>query len=344
MFGRSAHMGGRLVPGIVVRAALVTALVLGALGGAAASATAGSECVAPEDGPEICLEAERTPESPVASTAGAPTYTSFSVTVANRDRGTATHVTLEVGPIVTDLAEGFVFFSATPSAGTCSYSAASSSLMCSLGSLASGAEVTLDLALRTPSSPGPAALEFTASFDEGPSDNPGSGGKIDSVSLTDVTPVQAAGGATASTFVPEGAAVQLGVSQDGQEGSVSLPAQDFSTTASLEFTGTNEIPFACPSVCRGGEWFSADIPGAFDPPAEFGLFWPAHLVSRKQTAKNFVVFYVSSPGADVETISARCDAARSVIPCIDDLTFFKKGPLKGGVAASVVRVDNGHMR
>jgi Domain of unknown function DUF11 len=337
-------MEGRLVPGIVVRAALVTALVLGALGGAAASATAGSECVAPGDGPQICLEVERTPESPVASTAAAPTYTSFSVTVANRDRSTATHVALEVRPIVTDLAEGFELFSATPSAGTCSYSAASSSLTCSVGSLARGAEFALDLALKTPSAPGPAALEFTASFDEGPSDNPGSGGKVDTVSLTDVTPVRAPGGATATSFVPEGADLQLGVTQGGQQGGVTLPAQDFSTTASLEFTGTNEIPFACPSVCRGGAWFSATIPGAFDPPAEFDLFWPANLVPRKQTERNFVVFYVSSPGADVETISARCDAARSVIPCIDDVTFFKKGPLKGGVAASIVRVDNGHMR
>ena len=337
-------MGGRLVPGIVVRAALVTALALGALGGAAASATAGSACVAPEDGPEICLEVERTPESPVASTANAPTYTSFSVTVTNRDQSTAAHVALEVGPIVTDGSEGFVLFSATPSAGTCSYSAASSSLTCSIGSLARGAQVALDLALRTPSTPGPAALEFTAAFDEGPSDNPGSGGKVDNVSVTDVTPVQAAGGATASTFVPEGAAVQLGVSQGGQEGSVSLPAQDFSTTASLEFTGTDEIPFACPSVCRGGAWFSAQIPGTFDPPAEFDLFWPAQLVPRKQTARTFVVFYLPSAGADVETISARCDAALSVIPCIENVTFFKKGPLKGGVAASVFRLDNGHMR
>ncbi|MGH3115069.1 MAG: hypothetical protein ACRDOP_16520, partial [Gaiellaceae bacterium] len=90
-------MAGRLVPGIVVRAALITALVLGALGGAAANATAGSECIAPADGPEICLEVERTPESPVASTAEAPTYTSFSVTLANRDRSTVTHVMLEAG-------------------------------------------------------------------------------------------------------------------------------------------------------------------------------------------------------------------------------------------------------
>lgn len=337
-------MGGRLVPGIVLRAALITALVLGALGGAAAGATAGSECIAPADGAEICLEVERTPESPVASTAEAPTYTSFSVTLANRDRSTVTHVMLEAGPIVTDLFEGFVLFSATPSAGTCSYSAASSSLTCSFDSLASGAKVTLELALRTPSTPGPAALEFTGSFDEGPSDNPGSGGKVDTVSVSDVTTVQAPGGPTASSFVPEGADLQLGVSQGGQQGSVSLPAQDFSTTADLEFTGTDEIPFACPSVCRGGEWFTAAIPGAFDPPAEFDLFWPAHLVPRKQTAKNFAVFYVSSPGAGVETISARCDATLSVIPCIENVTFFKKGPLKGGVAASVFRLDNGHMR
>lgn len=337
-------MGGRLVPGFVLRAALVAALALGALGGGVAGAAAGSECVAPADGPEICLEVERTPESPVASTAESPTFTSFSVTVANRDRSTATHVTLEVGPIATDVFEGFVLFSATPSAGTCSFSAASSSLTCSFDSLAGGDEVALDLALRTPSTPGPAALEFTGSFDEGPSDNPGGGGKVDTVSLTEVTTVQAPGGPTASSFVPEGAGLQLGVAQGGQEGNVSLPAQDFSTTADLQFTGTDEIPFACPSVCRGGEWFTAAIPGAFDPPAEFDLFWPAHLVPRKQTAKNFVVFYVSSPGAEVETISARCDAALSVIPCIENVTFFKKGPLKGGVAASVIRLDNGHMR
>jgi hypothetical protein len=333
-------MADRLGPRFALFVAFVAALVVGVAGGSAA----GSACIPSSEGPEVCLEVVGNTENPVASTAEAPTFTSFSATVDNRARNKVTHVELEVGPIVTDASQGFTFFSASPSVGTCSYSAASSSVTCELGSLGSGAQASVELVLGTPAVAGPAPLDFVASVDEGGNDNPDSGGKRDTVSLTEVTTVQAVGGPTASSFAPEGVDLNLGIAQQGQQGSVTLPAQEFSTTADLQFTGTDEVPFACPSVCRGGDWFTATIPGTFDPPAEFHLFWPARLVSAKQSAKNFAVFYVSSPGAPVETISTRCDAARSVVPCLEDVTFFKKGPLKGSISATVVRPSNGHMR
>jgi hypothetical protein len=337
-------MAGRLGSGLVLRAALVAALALVALGGAAAGADAGTACIPPDSGPEVCLEVARTPEGAVsASRQGANAYALFTATVANNSGQTVTHVALEVSPIVTDTSDGFVLFSADPSTGTCSYDEASSEVRCELGKLSRGRSAQVELVLAAPTTPGEAALDFIASFDEGPSDRPENPGKRDVIPLREVITILPPG-STASSFVPEGANLDLEIGKQGQAGGVELPPQDFSTTAALQFTSTNVIPFTCPSVCRGGDWFSATIPGTFAPAAEFDLFWPANLVPTKQTEKNFVVFYIAFVGAPVETIEARCDANLSVTPCIKDVTLFKTGPLKGALAATVVRTDNGHMR
>ena len=86
------------------------------------------------------------------------------------------------------------------------------------------------------------------------------------------------------------------------------------------------------------------MPGTFDPAAEVDFFWPASQVSTKQTVKNFVLFYVATPGASVEIISARCNAQLSVVPCLKDIAIAKSGPLKGSLTATLVTDHNGHMR
>jgi hypothetical protein len=192
-------------------------------------------------------------------------------------------------------------------------------------------------------------LEFKASTSKqhwdgyGWDDDHGSGS---SVTVTKTIDVTAPGGPTATSFVPEGAPLGLDTAKSGQTESVDLPAQEFSTTAALGYTSTAAIPFECPHyyVCRKGDWFSATIPGTFDPTAKFDLFWPAELISPKQTVKNFVVFYVRAPGAPVEIIKKRCGCGKPVVPCIAKVKKFTYGPLKGGFAATVVRDDNGHMR
>lgn len=336
-------MAGRLVRWIPFRAALLAALVLGALGGAAASPAASSACIPPDEGPEVCLDVAHTPETVSVSRSGGSAYAAFTAAIRNTSGQTVNHVTLEVTSIGTGPGDEFAFFSATPSTGTCSHDAASSEVRCLFGQLKKGASAQVELVLRAPTVPGEKALDFTAFFDERKSDNPGSPGKVDTVSVTE-TIVVTPPGPTANSFVPRNAAVGLEIDKNGQEGGVDLPPQSFSTTAALQFTPTNQIPFKCPSICRGGDWFSATIPGRFNPLAEFDLFWPAHLVPSKQTEQNFEVFYVAQPGAKVQIIKARCDSKLSVVPCLKDITEFKSGPLKGSFAATVVRADNGHMR
>ncbi len=336
-------MAGRLGSGLALRTALVAALALVALGGAAAGADAGTACIERSHGPEVCLDVKHSPDAVTASRPGAPAYASFTATVANNSKNTVTHVKLEVSRVGTDTATGFAFFSAASSVGTCSHDAKSAKVICFLDKLRSGQSAQAKLALAVPQTPGAARLDFTASFDEGPSDRPDNQGKRDTVTVTEVTTILPRG-ARANSFVPEGANLDLEIDKNVQEGGVELPPQDFSTTAALQFTGTNVIPFKCPFICRGGDWVSAAIPGRFDPAAEFDLFWHASLVSPKQTVENFVVYYIRAPGAKVEIIKARCDSKLSVIPCLKNVKKFTWGPLKGSFSATVVRIDNGHMR
>ncbi len=337
-------MAGRLVPRVVLLAILVGALPLGTAGAATTDGSAGFVCSPQSHEPEVCLQVEGTPDTVSASRPGAPAYVLFTATVTNASDETVTDVELEIASLAADTSGGFVLSSAAPNVGMCSLDDHSATLTCSFGKLNSGAVAQVDLVLQAPSTPGEAPIHFTASFEEC-DDDWCDHEESDTISLTKVTTVTAPG-ETASSFVPEGTAVALDIDKEGQEGALTLAAQKFSTTAELQFTSTGEIPFECPSpfVCRGGNWLTATIPGTFDPAAEFDLFWPAELVSRRQTVRNFVVFYIPSPGAPVQIIKTRCDAHLSVIPCLKDVTKFKRGPLKGSFAATVVRVDNGHMR
>jgi hypothetical protein len=141
--------------------------------------------------------------------------------------------------------------------------------------------------------------------------------------------------------------MDLSVTQDGRRDALSLPPQSFATTAELEFTSTAELPFTCPAgfVCRlGTPWLTATIPGSFDPVAEFDFFWPASQVSPKQTTKNFVLYYLAFPGAELEIVSARCNATLQVVPCLKNIVLPKTDPLKGTLSATLVTDHNGNMR
>jgi hypothetical protein len=325
---------------------LFGALALGSLGGAAESPAAVA-CIPPEDGPNVCLDVSHTPDGPSISTAGGVRYASFDATVTNNAKNALTHATLDIAPVAAGLGADFSFFkNATPSAGSCSYSAASQRIRCLLGKLRSGASADVHLVVKTPTEAGNAPLEFVATVDEGPSDQAPNPGKVDTVTVTEVVDVTA-GGTNAVTYVPEDTGVDLSVQQGGRRDALSLPPQSFATTAELEFTSTAELPFTCPDgfVCRigGAPWLNATIPGTFDPVAEFDFLWPASQVASKQTTRNFVLFYLASPGAPLEIISARCDAELTVIPCVKDIVLPNSGPLKGTLSATLVTDHNGRM-
>ena len=331
---------------LVVGIGLLAALSLGALGGAAESPAA-EACIPPKDGPRVCLEVSHAPGQVSVSTSSAPGYVSFTASVRNDDTSSVTHVTLEIAPVHASLGPGFSFFSDPgPSMGSCSYAADSLTITCDFGRLAGGTSAEVDLVLRAPTDPGTTPLEFEMSFDEGPGDTNPNPGKTDTVSLTEPVEVTA-DESVASTYIPANTRVELSVTENGRTDAVRIPPQAFPTTAELRFTSTDDLPFECPArfVCRtGAAWLTATIPGQFDPLAEFDFFWPASQVSPKQSTRNFVLYYVASPGADLEIISARCNASLSVVPCLKDIELPKKGPLKGTLSATLVSDHNGNMR
>lgn len=324
---------------------LLGALALGSLGGAAGSPAAVA-CISPQDGPNVCLSVGHAPDGASISTAGGARYVSFDASVTNNAKNVVTHATLEIAPVEAALGDGFSFFTqASPSAGSCSYKAAAQTIRCTLGKLRSGASADVHLVLRSPAVGGAADLGFEASVDEGPSDQNPNPGKVDTVAVTETVDVSA-DQSRAATYVPLDTGMNLSVQENGRSDALSLPPQSFATTAELEFTSTAELPFTCPEgfVCRiGAKWLNATIPGSFDPPAEFDFFWPASQVSPKQTMQNFVLFYVASPGAPLEIISARCGAKVAVVPCLKDIKLPKTGPLKGTLSATLVSDHNGRM-
>jgi hypothetical protein len=320
------------------KAVLFSILVAIALGTAGAAAPHGDSGGSGCGKSPACLEVAATQERVTASQPNTPAYANLTATVTGTSKKKGgEEVELTVSPLAADTAGGFVLFSATPSAGTCSLDSGSSTLTCSLGKLKRDQVATVDLVLETPQAVGDATLDFAVS--------PKPKGKSRPVSVTKVITITAPGGETATSFVPEGTPLTLEADKSGQAQTLSLPAQGFSTTAELAFNTTDEIPFTCPKwfVCRTGDWFSVTVPGTFDPPAEFRLFWPASVIDPKQTEDNFAVFYVKEAGAPLEIIKKRCDKYLSVIPCLKDVKKFWWGPSKGGFAATVVRIDNGKM-
>jgi hypothetical protein len=325
---------------------LVAALALVALAGANQSPAA-QACVPPSQGPNVCLTVTIGPDGASVSTAALPRFVAIDATVSNESGNVVNHTTLQIFPVDPSLSARFSFVSApTTSAGSCSYSASALTISCDLGQVRGGAHVDVGVTLRTPTVAGLQGLTFRTLFAEGPTDQNPNPGKTDTVEVGEQIDVKN-DPTTEATFVPAGTAASLTVQEEGRTDTFNLPPQDFDTFAQLEFTSTDDLPFTCPKkeVCRvGTPWLTATVPGTFDPEAEIDFFWPASQVSSKQTVKNFVLFYVATPGAPVEIISARCNAQLSVVPCVKDIALPKSGPLKGSLAATLVTDHNGHMR
>lgn len=325
---------------------LVVVLALVALGGATQSRAA-QACVPPGQGPNVCVTVTVGPEGASVSTAALERFVTIDATVSNEGGNSVNHATLRISPVDPTLSAGFSFVSLpTASTGSCSYSAAALAITCDIGQMRGGDGADIGVTLRTPTAAGVQGLTFTAQFAEGPTDQNPNPGKTDTVELTEQIDVKNEL-STEATFVPANTAATLTVEQDGRTDTLNLPPQDFDTTARLEFTPTADLPFTCPKkqVCRiGTPWLTATVPGTFDPEAEIDFFWPAGQVSTNQTVKNVALFYVATPGAQVEIISARCNAQLSVVPCLKDILLPKSGPLKGSLAFTLVTDHNGHMR
>jgi uncharacterized repeat protein (TIGR01451 family) len=319
-----------------VALAVLTAI---GLGGAATSAvTPPGTCT--KSSPLVCIDIVGSPETVPPSEGDSPRYVFYTATVTNGASSAITHVA-----VTADLSAGLKFVSATSSVGSCTDSS------CSLGKLASGAHPTIDVVAQAPTTKGSENVTFTASFDERANDSSTPDPKQDSVSATHETSVDTVSG-TASSFVPEGASVELttdakgsGVATSGDPliGDVEITSSPMSVTALIEEVAA---PVSCPKrvVCRGGPWLHASIPGTFDPPLAFGLRWDRSLIPAGETMNKFAVLYTEClTGCPLQVIAARCSSATpdaSELPCLTGVAKLSDGDW----VATLVNSHNGHMR
>jgi hypothetical protein len=301
----------------ILRLTLLAALsVLGVL---ATSAHAAATC----SDKNVCL----TTTSPDA-TVSAGGWTRYEAVLENRSTSTLTHATIT-----------FTASNGTPAAPLpAGCSAAGSVLTCNVGTIAgnSTARVT-DVVFKAGATAGQ-TVTTVAGFNNGTSDpDPG---RQDTITTSTVATAPPTG--TALSWIPGGAVADLGTTDPSQTIAVHIPAQKDPITAQL---GKDLLtPFTCPkgAVCRGGGWLTATVPFAYSNDAlQFRLHWSPGLVSKKQTAKNFVVWHLSDSGV-LEQISRKCPSANPTaaqLPCIGNVTV---GP--NGADATLFTTHNGRMR
>lgn len=319
--------------------AVAAAGVIALLGGAARSGATGHEkCTM--SGPRVCVSVTSTPNPVSPSTDRSQTYISYSASVTNRSYKKVKDVEVDIA-----LPAGSGFVSASPSAGTCT--GESGSVHCELGTLWPWATVTLGVVATAPAEEGEAAATFTVTFvtDSDHYYHP----EHHSLQAVEITDVQATEG-EATTFVPAGASVEISTDPTGagvvspadpQSADAIVTSAPDSTTASLEeVAGAVECPYG--TVCRGGDWVLATIPGTFDPPLAFVLRWDKTLVPKNQKAKNFVVLRTEClDGCPIETISRVCKSKHPTaaeVPCLRDIR--KK---RGDWSATLFDTHNGYM-
>ncbi|HKO75484.1 MAG TPA: hypothetical protein VJU01_09245 [Gaiellaceae bacterium] len=304
----------------------------------------GSGAVTPDcstSGPRICADLVGTPAT-VAPSGDTPHYVKYISHVSNEGNQTATHVTADV-----ELTGGLVLDSVVSSVGTCSVDGHPT---CVLGRLRSGAEATIEFVARTPVTEGPATAKLTVSFDEVTNDAPTPDPKQDSVTASEATTIEVPDGSAAS-FVPQGASVSL--TTDPTNTGVASPTdpligQAIITTSPMDTTAAIDevaLSLPCPKkvVCRGGDWFHADIPGTFDPPLAFPLRWDKTLIPSSLNSKKFALLYTEcQAGCKLEVISTRCKSGMptvSEVPCISGVA---KEP-DGDWVATLWNIHNGYM-
>jgi hypothetical protein len=296
------------------------ALSLLLIAGAGVSGAQGTE-VCSMSGPLVCVSASAAPQTVSPSRPGSPTYLSYAVVVANRAPNNVTHTTLAAS-----LPVGSNLVSAIPDAGSCS-TTGPGPVVCNLGSIGSGSGRTVELVVTAPVTEGTATATFKVSFDEGPNDNGSSDPKQDTISTTEATTVAATAG-SASSFVPEGASVELSTDPTGSGIATSgdaLLADATITSAPTALTASIEEvagSLVCPKgvVCRRGDWVHATIPGTFDPPLAFGLRWDKSLIPSGLNAKKAVILLTEClSGCPLQIVSTRCSSAtpaQAELPCL----------------------------
>jgi Domain of unknown function DUF11 len=305
----------------------------------------GSGAITPEcstSGPRICADLVGTPAT-VAPSGDTAHYVNYVSHVSNEGSQTATHMTADV-----ELTGGLVLVSVTSSVGSCSVEGQPT---CVMGRLSSGAEATIEFQARAPEVESEATASLTVTFDEHSNDSPTPDPKQDSVTSTEDTTVKLPDGSAAS-FVPKGASVELttdptntgiATAADPLIGQAIITNSPIATTALIDEVSA---PFSCPRkvICRGGDWFHAEIPGTFDPPLAFPLRWDSTLIPSNLSPKRFALLYTAClNGCQLQVISKRCSSpspASSELPCLTGVA--KLGD--GDYVATLISNHNGHMR
>lgn len=316
------------------------------LGGAGATGGDDPRCP-PPSGRQFCVTVTHTPLEVTAASAGAPTFVAFEATVRNVGKSELTHTTVTAclvsgsgsGQTCGAAPPGASFQSALASAGTCAIDGATA--RCDLGKLKKRAAATVELVARAPTEAGTFRNVVSVSVKERRHDKPRHDPNPDTVTVSEPVEALAVGGPRASSFVPQGVATDLLAADEGQTGQSKIPSAHDDLTAELEIT--DDPPFVCPKheICRGGAWVSATIPGAFDA-LQFVLHWPKKLVSRKQTEKNFVLFYIACDTCELEIIRDRCKSATPSAaerPCLWNI----RDRRRKGFDATLISSHNGKM-
>ena len=105
------------------------------------------------------------------------------------------------------------------------------------------------------------------------------------------------------------------------------------------------VTLPCPKkvICRGGDWFHADIPGTFDPPFAFPLRWDSTFIPTSLNVKKFALLYTEClDGCKLQVITSKCSSATpsaSELPC---LIGVEKLP-DGDWVATLLNTHNGFM-
>lgn len=321
---------------LVVLAFAGAALFVGGTGSGAST----PECSA--SGPLVCVDLVGTPAT-VPPSGDTPHYVNYLSHISNEGSQSATHSTADI-----DLSGGFVLVSATSSVGTCSVSAHPT---CTLGRLAGGADATVEFVARAPETEGAGTATLTVNFDERVNDGPANDPKQDTVIVHEDTTVKVPDGSAAS-YVPKGASLTLttdptdtGVTTatDPLIGQAVITNSPIATTALIDEVSA---PFTCPRkvICRGGDWFHAEIPGTFNPPLAFPLRWDSTLIPSSLSPKKFALLYTAClDGCQLQVISKRCSSpspASSELPCLTGVAKLSDGDY----VATLISNHNGHMR
>jgi hypothetical protein len=305
----------------------------------------GSGAITPEcsaSGPLVCVDLVGTPAT-VPPSGDTPHYVNYVSHISNEGSQSATHTGADV-----DLSDGFVLVSATSSVGTCSIDVHPT---CTLGRLAGGADATVEFVARAPETEGTGTASLTVKFDENVNDGPANDPKQDTVIAHEDTTVEDPDGSAAS-YVPKGASLSLttdptdsgvATASDPLIGQAIITNSPIATTALIDEVSA---PFSCPRkvICRGGDWFHADIPGTFDPPLAFPLRWDSTLIPSSLSPKKFALLYTAClDGCQLQVISKRCSSpspASSELPCLTGVAKLSDGDY----VATLISNHNGHMR